>query len=121
MSDATPPSEPDPSPGPAINIAIHVPEELRNGVYADFLSVWHSAHDFTLDFCVTDQPMQDPEGNVTTPCRVVARVKVPLTLADDVLRALADNVSRFEDMAGPIHKPGELNRPNGPDGLPGAV
>jgi len=96
---------------PEFSIAIQVPEALQNGVYADFLSVWHSAHDFTLDFCVTDQPMMTNEGKLATPCRVVARVKIPLTLADDMLRAMADNVSRYEDAAGPIRKPGEMDRP----------
>jgi hypothetical protein len=100
---------------PAMSIDIQVPESLQDGVFADFLSVWHSTHDFTLDFAVTDQPRPTGDGSFTTPCRVVARVKIPLTLADDVLRALADNVSRFEDVAGPIRKPGDgLPHPNPP-------
>jgi hypothetical protein len=44
------------------------------GAYANFLTVWHSPHDFTLDFAVT-QPVQPtaPGAPVQVPCRVVWR------------------------------------------------
>lgn len=89
---------------------IHVPEDARTGVYANFLSVWHTQHDFTLDFAVTDQPMpiETEEGDgVAIPCHVVTRVRIPLTVAEDVLRALAQNVTNFENNVGRIRKPGE--------------
>ena len=100
---------PQGQPQPA-RFEIQVPEELREGVYANFLSVWHTQHDFTLDFAVTDQPNAiDPldGGGVHVPCRVVARVRIPATVADDVLRALAQNVTDFENVVGRIRKPGE--------------
>ena len=31
----------------------HVPEALQTGTYANFLGVWHTGHEFTLDFSVT--------------------------------------------------------------------
>ncbi len=90
---------------------IHVPEEQRTGHYANFLSVWHTQHDFTLDFAVTDQPIptdsEDGTG-VAVPCHVVSRVRIPVTVAEDVLRALAQNVSNFEENVGRIRKPGEF-------------
>lgn len=86
---------------------IQVPPELETGAYSNFLAVWHSPHDFTLDFAITGQALQAEDGSVTVPCRVVARIKIPLTVAEAMLQALATNVSKYEDVAGRIRKPGE--------------
>ena len=70
---------------------IQVPNDLEAGVYANFLSVWHTAYEFTLDFGVTQPPQvdaDDPDGPVRVECRVVSRVKIPVTVLCDVLRAL---------------------------------
>jgi hypothetical protein len=117
------PPEPQPQPGqPAqVHFDIQVPEGAETGVYSNFLSVWHAEHDFTLDFCVTDQPRPDADGNVRVVCRVVARVKIPLTVAEDMLRALAENVTRYEEVAGRIRKPGEDLREPGDGGIPDAL
>lgn len=102
--------EHDQQPPMPARFEIHVPEEARTGVYANFLSVWHTQHDFTLDFAVTDQPIAlegDESAGVAVPCHVVTRVRIPLTVAEDVLRALAQNVTNFESNVGRIRKPGE--------------
>lgn len=98
----------EPSPTPEVQFLIEVPTEIETGQYSNFLSVWSGPHDFTLDFGVLGQskPSDEP-GSVVVPVRVVSRVKVPLTMAQDVLRALAENVSRFEEKAGRIWKPGD--------------
>lgn len=104
MTDA-----PSPNPIPA-RFEIHVPEELREGRYANFLSVWHGQHDFTLDFAVTDQPIPgEPleDGSVAIPCRVVSRIRIPASVADDVLRAIAQNVTDYENTVGRISRPGD--------------
>jgi hypothetical protein len=103
MSEATPPEERPTA------FEISVPPDLESGVYANFLSIWHTAYEFTLDFAVT-QPVQvsdpdDPESLVTVPCRGVARVKIPVTVLFDVLRALNDNLTRYEETYGEIHRP----------------
>src|SRR5436305_14222721 len=95
---------------PGVQFRIDVPDELQDGKYSNFLSVWHGPHDFTLDFAVTGQgsPEEGPDGtSIVVPARVVSRVRVPLTMVQDVLRALAENVSSFEEAAGPIRKPGD--------------
>ena len=112
---------PEPPPQPQIQFDIHVPDGAENGVYSNFLSVWHAEHDFTLDFCVTDQPRPDADANVRVVCRVVARVKIPLTVAEDMLRALAENVTRYEEVAGRIRKPGEDLHEPGDGGMPDAL
>ncbi len=42
---------------PATNFDVRVPGELEAGAYANFMAVWHTPHEFTLDFAVT-QPAQ---------------------------------------------------------------
>jgi Protein of unknown function (DUF3467) len=92
----------------AVSFAVNVPPELDVGAYANFLTVWHSPHDFTLDFAVT-QPVQPtaPGAPVQVPCSVVARVKIPTTVIFDVLRALNENMTRYEASFGEIKRPGE--------------
>ncbi len=85
---------------------MEVPAELEGGVYANFLVVWHSGHEFTFDFAVTQPPRPLDPGDagspVTVPCRTVARVKIPPTLVRNVLEALEQNVTRFESTFGRI-------------------
>jgi len=55
---------------------------MTGGVYANALAIWHTAHEFTLDFMVPSQPAQPavtPEGQqvIRNPQRLVARVRVP--------------------------------------------
>lgn len=103
-------STPDPE-SRETHFQIIVPPELERGAYANFLSVWHTPYEFTLDFAVI-QPSpvaeeDDPNSPVTVPCPVVARVKIPVTLVFDVLRALNENMTRFESRFGEIQRPGE--------------
>jgi hypothetical protein len=85
-----------------------VPPGAEAGVYSNFLGVWHSPYEFTLDFCVTQPPQPseaDPERTVM-PCLVVSRIKIPVTLIFDVVRALNENMTRYEDTFGEITRPG---------------
>jgi hypothetical protein len=86
----------------AIQFRLEVPNEELNGRYANFLSVWSGPHDFTLDFAVTAQgvPPEAAGDPVVVSTRVVARIKIPLAMAQDVLQALATQVSNFESQAG---------------------
>ena len=43
------------------NFNLQVPPELEGGVYANFLGVWHTGYEFTLDFAVI-QPADVPEN-----------------------------------------------------------
>ena len=94
-----------------LNFRIDVPEEQRGGAYANFLAVWHTAHEFTLDFAAT-QPVQksDPESEnspFVVPCHVVSRVRIPRTVIFDVLRALNENMTRYEAAFGEIQRPAQ--------------
>jgi Protein of unknown function (DUF3467) len=90
---------------------IQIPPELEGGVYANFLSVWHTAYEFTLDFAATQPPQvqdeTDPTSPARVPCRVVARVKIPATVVFELIRAINDNMTRYEQAFGEIRRPGQ--------------
>lgn len=95
MSDVpTPPSSDRPSP----QVQVVVPDEGKHGVYANFLVVSHSAHDFTLDFC---QLLPSGEqGKVNA--EVVSRVRIAPTMVGRILTALNTNMANYEDRFGPV-------------------
>ena len=84
---------------------IQVPPEHEVGAYANFLMVWHTPHEFTLDFAVT-QPSQPAESGVKVPCRVVSRLHVPPTVMLDILQAMSENAARYQQTFGEIRRPG---------------
>ena len=90
-----------------VSFRIDLPEGIEPGHYANLMSIWHSPYDFVLDFAVTDRGEMQKNGSVEVPSRVVARIRIPLSMAQDVLRALADSVSKFEEAYGPIRKLGD--------------
>ena len=94
---------------PQVRFEMSISENDVVGVYSNFLGVWHTAHEFTLDFAVTQPAMAgaDEQGNSVTrvPCQVVARVRVPPTVLFDFLRTINDNLSTYESNFGSIQRP----------------
>jgi hypothetical protein len=82
-------------------IRLHVPETIGQGVYANVVAIWHTAHDFTLDFAVAGLPQTGEEGSVV-PAEVVARVKVPTSVIFQIAQAIATNVDNYERSYGPL-------------------
>lgn len=76
-------------------IAISVDPEMRHGLYANFLVVSHTAHEFTLDFC---QSLPGSEGSLD----VVSRVKVAPTMLGRILEALSENLAVYENRFGSV-------------------
>lgn len=93
-----------------------VPPELEGGSYANLVGVWHTPYDFTLDFAATLQPEQVGD-QVMVPARVTSRVKVPVTVIFDLIRALNENMTRYEQQYGAIVRPGEQQPLTPPDDL----
>jgi len=94
--------------GRHVSFRVDLPSEEIAGHYANFLSVWHTPHEFTLDFAATQPPQvdeDDPDAPVVVPCQVVARVKIPVSLVFDVLKALNENMTKYEARFGPITGP----------------
>lgn len=90
--------------------SIRVPDEHEGGAYANFVSVWSTAFEFTFDFCATQpvippQDQDDPGDPVTVPCTVVSRVRIPTTLIYEVFRALDENLDSYEKTWGEIREP----------------
>lgn len=88
-------------------IAVNVPEEEAIGHYANFVGVWHTPHEFAIDFCVV-QPFL-PEGPAA---KVVSRVRIPPTIVFDLLRTLNQNLTDYEKSFG------EIKRPEAPQEMP---
>ena len=84
-----------------LHLEFRVDSELEGGVYANVLSVWHTQHEFTLDFATT---LPTP-GDGTQPVRLTSRVKLPPTVVFHVLRALNENLTAYEQTHGPISGP----------------
>lgn len=89
----------------AINFRVDVPAEEKGGSYANFLVVWHTGHEFTFDFAATQPPEQDESDSdapPVVPVHVVARVKIPVSVIFSVLRAINENMTRYEKKFGEI-------------------
>jgi len=96
---------------PSVRFEMSIAEGDVVGVYSNFLGVWHTAHEFTLDFAATQPPQpadpENPDAGGVVPSRIVARVKIPVTVVFDVIRALNDNMTQYEEQFGEIQRPGE--------------
>ncbi len=94
-------------PDRPIELKLDVPPELEGGTYANVLNVWHTAYEFTLDFGVMQQVAEpeDPDATVQVPVRVVSRVRIPVTLLFEVLKALNTNMTGYESTFGSIRAP----------------
>jgi hypothetical protein len=99
----------DDQPERDVNFRFDVPEEWRTGLYANNVNVWHSPYEFTLDFAVTEPPEaddpEDPGSALTVPNSVVARIRIPVGLVFDVIRAINASMSAYEAMWGEIRAP----------------
>lgn len=81
-------------------LSVSATPEIEAGVYADFVSVWHQPHLFVLDFSVHTNPPQvvEVEGQktVNVPARMVARVRIRPEQIWEIMKALEQQLSRWE-------------------------
>jgi hypothetical protein len=110
-------TQPD-TPAPVGRMAVTLPANLEPA-YSNFALITHSPSEFVLDFA--QMMPQTPQA------RVVARVVTTPVHAKLLLRALAENIGRFEAQFGPIATPDtstladHLFRPPSQGGSPGAA
>jgi hypothetical protein len=98
--------------GQPFELQVTLPPELEGGTYSNVLHVHHTAYEFTLDFGVMRPPEQDdPTGPVRVPVVVVSRVRIPVTLLFEVLKALNQNLTIYESAFGPIKAPEAQQQP----------
>ncbi len=83
------------------NLQVNVPPEQVAGHYANLVGVWHTPHEFAIDFCVIQPFAGQPDSMAA---QVVARVRIPPTLVFDLLRAVNENLGQYEDAFGEIKR-----------------
>ena len=78
-------------------IQVVLDDRLAGGVYANIANVWHTEHEFTIDFGVIEHPRMDPDnGTQVQPVRVTSRVRLPISVVFPLVRALSDNIAQYE-------------------------
>ncbi len=92
-------------PGEVREFQIDISPEVETGVYADFVSLWHTPDAFVLDFAALKGPPQlaeQPDGAAVQvfPTRVVARVRIPPGQVFEVMRGLEQQLSMWEEETG---------------------
>src|SRR4029078_11680486 len=94
---------------PQVRFEMSIAEGEVVGFYSNFLGVWHTAHEFTLDFAVTQPAMAgaDEERTALTrvPGRLPARVRAPPPVLFDFLRTINETLSPYEPPYGAIQRP----------------
>ena len=85
---------------PQRQVQMNVPEAVQAGAYADGAAVWHTPYEFTLDFFAIQPP--DSESPDVLQCLTTARVKIPPTVIFDLLKALNENMTKYEAQFGEI-------------------
>jgi hypothetical protein len=114
MTDARPPDDLSPTPGPPdeegpyceeiqhSQVSAIVPERVARGVFSTGAVVVQGAHEFILDFLL----------RMSQPQQVAARVVLPPGVVSQFIAALTDNLNNYQS------KYGAPVVPNGPAGQP---
>lgn len=89
--------------GPQSRIQINLGDDVADGHYANLVLINHSPAEFVLDFARV-MP-QSPKANVQT------RVILSPMHAKNMLRALEENIKRYESTHGEISQPGKGQDP----------
>ncbi len=89
---------------------VSMPDEQVPGVFADFVSVWHTNDVFTFDFAALARPPSVVEGDdgkpvTTAQAQIVARVRVPPSQVFEIMKALERQLTGWEQETGRRSKP----------------
>ncbi len=91
---------------PESHLEVSISEEVEAGHYANFASVWHTQDGFVLDFAVITRPPQladDPSSGqrfVSVPTRIVSRIRLPPTQVFELMKALEQQLTAYEQETG---------------------
>ena len=83
---------------PAVRVT--VPDEVRQGVYANLALVSHSGHEFSLDLCQVQHGADGDEVRAD----VVSRVHLPPTMVRSLISTLQANLDAYEDRFGTVRQ-----------------
>lgn len=85
-----------------VQFGLSMPDDLQGGVYANMANVWHTPHEFTIDFFAQALPgsVDDGSGGQVVPFVGVTRVRVPPSVIFELARAISINVDAWEQSTG---------------------
>ena len=85
-----------------VDIDINLPDEQVAGTYADFANIWHTSETFVLDFAVAVMPPHSVDGrpHAVLDGRVVTRVRIPAAQVWEVMKALEQQYTVWEQETG---------------------
>lgn len=86
-------------------ISVQIDTQTGVGVYSNFMMVSHRKEEFILDFLFV-QPQRTPQGQSIANLR--ARVITSPEHAKRIVRALQDNIRRYEEAFGGIAESADL-------------
>lgn len=86
-------------------LQIELKEDVAQGIYANLAIITHSRTEFVMDFVRVMPGM--PKANVQS------RIVMVPEHAKRLLRALQDNISKYESVMGEIRMPEDANRNQG--------
>lgn len=106
MTDEPSEQPSEPSGSLPRRLSLSTSPEVEAGTYADFVSVWHQPHQFVLDFSTYTGPPQvmESEGKqvLNVPARMVARLRVRPEQIFEIMKALNQQLSRWEKEQGKL-------------------
>ena len=88
---------------PAAQLNIELNEDIAEGEYANLVMIAHSPEEFILDFIRVVPGVRK--------ARVKSRIIITPQHAKRLLRALADNIERYERAHGPIDERAPSDQP----------
>ena len=96
----------EPGPPAEQRFEIEISPEVEQGVWADFVSLWHTPDSFVLDFAALRRPpyaVEDAESRAASrvmPARIVGRVRIPPSQVFELMKALEQQLSMWEQETG---------------------
>lgn len=96
-------------PGGLPTDGFFLPPELESGVYAEAVAIWHTPFALVIDFLVPLVPRYGTalgeEAQPDPVDQVIARVRLPIGFAFEMIRGVSDMMTDYEKRWGEIHRP----------------
>ncbi len=101
------PDETNPPAGHQHQIQIQIDPQHANGVYSNLMMISHRKEEFILDFLFV-QPQRTPQGQSLANLR--SRVVTSPEHMKRILKAIEENIGRYEASFGPIEEATDMPR-----------
>lgn len=94
----------DPNEKTSPQISIQIDPQVAPGVYSNLMMISHRKEEFILDFLFV-QPQRGPQGQIAN---LRSRVVTSPEHMKRIVRAMAENIARYEAAFGPIEEATDL-------------